>query len=75
MFTVLDWVFGAGGSSSRSASASVKPLLSLPFCLLLLLKAASNTAARPLVGGTISRLTLLDLDMLLAALNTERSLW
>lgn len=62
MFTLLDWACGAGGSSSGSASASSKSLPSSLFCLLLLLKAASNTAARPLVGGTISRLTLLDLD-------------
>lgn len=56
-------------------SASSRPLPSSLFCLLLLLKTASKTAAKSLFegdtislevsGGTISRLTLLDLDMLL----------
>ena len=65
MFTVLDWAACDAGSSSGSASASSKPLPSSSFCLLLFLKTASNTAARPLevFGGTISRLTLLDLDI------------
>ena len=75
MFTMLDWAGGAIGSSSGSASASSKPFPSSPFCLLLFLKAASNTAARPreVFGGTISRLGLLDLDMLLAALDNVKA--
>jgi hypothetical protein len=73
MVTVLDWVCGGtSGSSSGSASASSKPFPSSPFCLLLCLKTASIVAARLLevFGGTISRLTLLDLDMFALPLAT-----